>query len=458
MYYALDISKWQGSYDATTAKAQGVNDVILRAAYATSKDICFDEFYTAAKAAGQTVGAYGFATWHYSSKNGGDTAAARAAMVEQTNAWIAICKDKLDGYFAIDQELESGYAMGLTPSQNETLLNECIAMLEAAGFVVCIYCSASWAMAQFDKDKVNADLWIAYYYADPSDPDFSGAPDYTQRNGTYFDYMQSCGTQLMGWQFGRIGFGATYGVASANVDRNLFYKVAGIAGASTPAYSETPIQLRISGYGDASFAEVIAYIGSLGIVCDTSTLGEGYFITAFASSGDQVRILTKCAALGIEVAPYFAPLSDAPAQLAISAGDATVFADICTFVGGLGIVCYTALLDGYIVTRQANAAQQQEMLRENLNWGSTIWVYEAPVVDSEAEGASPEAEPEGEAETLPEADSGETPEPLPEPEPEAETPDASPEQDSAQGNKNEQINALLALIRKLLQKLLDLLS
>lgn len=223
MTYAIDISKHQATYNAATAKANGIDNVILRAGYSTTKDTCFDTFYAAAVAAGQHVGAYGFATWHYTSKNGGDIDAARVCMQAQTNAWIDTCKGKLDLFFAIDQELESGYTMGLSAAQNEILLSESIAMLEAAGFAVCVYCSASWAMTHFNKDNVNAPLWLAYYYADPSDPDCGGEADYTAKSGTYWSFMQSCGEQLIGWQFGRIGYGAKYGVGSDNVDKNCLY-------------------------------------------------------------------------------------------------------------------------------------------------------------------------------------------------------------------------------------------
>lgn len=464
----IDISKWQVSYNAETAKAQGVNDVILRAAYGTSKDTCFDTFYTAAKAAGQTVGAYGFATWHYTSKNGGSVDTARAVMVEQTNAWIAICEGKLDGWFGIDQELESGYSMGLSASDNETLLNECIDMLSAAGFTPCVYCSVSWAMAHFDKDNINADLWLAYYPSAYASVDFADAPNYESMSGTYYSYMQSCGDQLCGWQFGSTGWGAKYGCGSDNLDRNLFYKAAGSTQSST-AFSVDAIQMKLSGYTAENFAEIVTLIGALGIICYTDTLADGYFTTGYASSGDQVTILNKCATLNIEAAPYFAPLREESAMLAISVNDAATFEAICVFVGGMGIVCNTALLDGYIVTNPATPAQQQEILCENLVWGSTIWVYTMPeVTEAEPEAeAEPKAEAE-EGEAAPEVDATEgeqadvpsveaSPEDdtMPEVAPEEETEEEAAEEES---DKNAQVNALLALIRALFQKVLDLLK
>ncbi len=313
MYNAIDISKWQSTYNAETAKAAGINEVILRCAYGSSKDICFDTFYAAAKAAGQTIGTYGFATWHYSSKNGGNIETARAVMLEQTSVWIDICKDKLDGWFAIDQELESGYSMGLTPSENEILLNECTAMLEAAGFTVCIYCSASWAMAQFNKDNVTADIWVAYYNSNYASADFDAVPDYSTMSGTYFSYMQSLGDQLCGWQYGSTGWGAAYGCGSANLDRNIFYKTAA-ASISLEPFSTSAVQMKIEFVVD-TFETLSSYIGgTLGIICDTSMLGDGYFVTAYATSGDQAGIRTLCATLGISCDVYVAPEVEEPTE------------------------------------------------------------------------------------------------------------------------------------------------
>ena len=46
----IDVSKWQKGFDFDRAKKEGVEFAILRGAYSTSKDSCFDEFYKACKA------------------------------------------------------------------------------------------------------------------------------------------------------------------------------------------------------------------------------------------------------------------------------------------------------------------------------------------------------------------------------------------------------------------------
>lgn len=156
---ALDISRWQDTLDASRAKAAGITTILCRACYGTGKDARWDAFAPAVKAAGLRLGAYGFATWHYKSANGGSAGAARAAMRAQTDALIAL----------------------------------------AAG--------------------AGADSWVAWYYADPNDPDFDGCAPLAALPGRWGDYLRGLGQALCGWQFGRIGRGEKYGVGSANVDR-----------------------------------------------------------------------------------------------------------------------------------------------------------------------------------------------------------------------------------------------
>ena len=54
----IDVSKYQKGMSLSEAKKSGYDFVIIRAAYSTAKDNCFEGFYAAAKACGQKVGAY----------------------------------------------------------------------------------------------------------------------------------------------------------------------------------------------------------------------------------------------------------------------------------------------------------------------------------------------------------------------------------------------------------------
>lgn len=223
MEKALDISKHQSTFNALTAKARGIDTVICRCAYATSKDVKWDVFAPAVNAAGMTLGAYGFLTAHYQSKNGGSIAQAQVVMRQQVSTWIGLCKQQGCGILAVDQELEAGNAMTLSKADNTTLLIEACQLIEQNGIKALVYCSASWAKSYIDTSRFKYPIWIAYYYADPNDPDFYGCKPIEQVNTTYGRYMVSLGSQLYGWQFGRIGYGSKYGVGSDNVDKNFIY-------------------------------------------------------------------------------------------------------------------------------------------------------------------------------------------------------------------------------------------
>ena len=104
MEKALDISRWQDTLNADAARQAGITTILCRAVYGTGKDVRWDQFAPAVKAAGLRLGAYGFATWHYKSVNSGSTGAARAAMLAQTDALVALALDAgADSWVAVDQ-------------------------------------------------------------------------------------------------------------------------------------------------------------------------------------------------------------------------------------------------------------------------------------------------------------------------------------------------------------------
>jgi hypothetical protein len=56
--FGIDISKWQEGFNFDQAVAEGVKFVILRGAFGTYKDKCFEEFYASCKARNIPVGVY----------------------------------------------------------------------------------------------------------------------------------------------------------------------------------------------------------------------------------------------------------------------------------------------------------------------------------------------------------------------------------------------------------------
>ena len=56
--FGIDVSKWQGNFNFKQAKAEGVKFAILRGAYSTDKDKCFESNYKACKSLSIPVGVY----------------------------------------------------------------------------------------------------------------------------------------------------------------------------------------------------------------------------------------------------------------------------------------------------------------------------------------------------------------------------------------------------------------
>lgn len=222
----IDISKHQSTFSASTAKAAGVEGVILRHAYGTTPDTKAAGWAPDVAANGLRLGGYGFGTWHYKSLNGGSETIARRLMIAQVTKWTEQAKAAGTGWwFAIDQELEAGQTMGLGMTANTNLINEAAELLRAAGLQPCLYCSVAWDMQYIKTDILTVPYWMARYYDGAADFGEPGATLDKLPAGRYTDWMRQLldAKRLIGWQFASTGLGAKYGVGSANLDRNVFY-------------------------------------------------------------------------------------------------------------------------------------------------------------------------------------------------------------------------------------------
>lgn len=222
----IDISKHQSTFAAATAKAAGVEGVILRHAYGTTPDTKATGWAPDVTANGLRLGGYGFATWHYKSLNGGSETTARRLMIAQVTKWAELAKSAGTGWwFAIDQELEAGQTMGLGMTANTNLINEAAELLRKAGFQPCLYCSVAWDMQYIKTDLLTVPYWMARYYDGAADFGSTGADLSALPAGRYTDWMRKLldAKRLIGWQFASTGLGTKYGAGSANLDRNVFY-------------------------------------------------------------------------------------------------------------------------------------------------------------------------------------------------------------------------------------------
>ena len=296
-FKGIDISKHQASYNPATAMAQGVRHVVVRTNYATTADTLAAQFAKAAMEAGQQVWGYAFATWHYTSVNGGDKEQARRKMCEQTAAWItqATAIGLAGKFLFVDQELEAKQTMGLGKQANTELLNECCDMIRKAGFVPAIYCSVSWAAERMSVSDVTAPFWLARYYWDPADGDFEQRThDVAQlKSGLYTNLMLQLkqANRLVGWQWGRIGYGEKYGVGSQNLDKNWFYLTTEDAAqeGSKVDVCATPMYAHI---GPASAGDVSTICKKLDELCiPWDANEEGVHTKIPVSTGDQAALI-----------------------------------------------------------------------------------------------------------------------------------------------------------------------
>lgn len=303
MQRALDISKHQNTFSPAAARAAGISTVILRAAYGEARDVRFERFAADCKAAGLATGAYIFLTHHYYNKNGGSVQAARSLLERQVEALLKTLEGRgVTSWVALDQELEAGQIMTLAPAENTALLNEAAARLRDAGYAPCVYCSASWAKSRLVAEQLDCPLWLAYYYADPNDPDFDGCSAIENVDTAWGEYTRSLGRKLCGWQFGRIGYGAKYGVGSANVDRDWIYFQPGEEEEEDPVFTSDTLKIGPVSGGDRAAIRSMAEGLGVGAADD----GD-YIIVGPMSAGDRAAVAGKALALGLGCEDYTAP-------------------------------------------------------------------------------------------------------------------------------------------------------
>ena len=302
--HGIDISKHQSTFRPETAMAAGVHTVILRAAYGNFLDARFQQFAADCQTAGLRTGAYIFLTHHYRNKNGGSTDTARTILHKHLDVLLEILQGRgITSWVGLDQELEAGQTMGLGPTDNTALLNEAADRLRAAGYTPCIYCSASWAQSHILVDELTCPLWLAYYYADPNDPDFDGCASIQEVKTKWGTYMAGLGDKLCGWQFGRIGYGGKYGVGSANVDRDWIYFQPGEE--NIPVYTSDTLKIGPASAGDRKTLTDLAESLAVAVRQEGDCL-----IIGPMSAGDRSTISGRALALGLPCVDYTAPAEE----------------------------------------------------------------------------------------------------------------------------------------------------
>lgn len=306
----IDISKHQSTFSASTARAAGVEGVILRHAYGTTADTKAAGWAPDVAASGLRLGGYGFATWHYRSLNGGSETTARRLMIAQVTKWIEQAKAAGTGWwFAIDQELEQGQVMGLGMTVNTNLINEAAELLRKAGFQPCLYCSVAWDFQYINTQILTVPYWMARYYDGKADFTDAGADLNKLPAGSYTNWMKELkqAGRLVGWQFASTGLGYKYGAGSANIDRNVFYSDPEgygdvVFGPVKPQSQAMHVAMGPVSSGDAN--TIILKLANLKIGY-SKVSGENGLVTLVTgvacSTGDQATLINLAVQLSVPV-------------------------------------------------------------------------------------------------------------------------------------------------------------
>ena len=150
--FGIDISKWQKNIDLDKVKKAGVEFIILRGAYSTSKDVCFDDFYKKCKAKKIPVGVY-----HYS------MATTIAEAKKEADAMLKILAGKKFEY-PIYLDVEDKTQAVLGKDTLTAIIDTYCSTLENAGYYVGIYSTYLYLRDNTHIDKLDKyDKWIAQW-------------------------------------------------------------------------------------------------------------------------------------------------------------------------------------------------------------------------------------------------------------------------------------------------------
>jgi len=187
----IDISKWDGNWDAARTKAAGVEFVFIKASQGKQSDPLFASNWQNAKAAGLLRGAY-----HYLDTNlpGADQADYFAGL---------LASDRGELPPVVDFEEISP---GLIPARAVAQLRDFVTQLKTHGFTPTIYTSATYWQAYGEKNSEWAayPLWLA---------------DYTNTLSPAAPAPWSTWTF---WQYSEKASGSNYGTESYGVDVNRY--------------------------------------------------------------------------------------------------------------------------------------------------------------------------------------------------------------------------------------------
>lgn len=149
----IDVSKWQGtSIDWNKVKASGIDFVIIRAGIGKAKDVCFDQNYKNATAAGLNVGVY----WYGYAMSDAEARAEAAAC-------ISAIKGKqfaMPIYFDVEERNQLAKSMAFVSGIITAFCTE----MENAGYFAGFYMSRSPLQYKVNDETLKRfAIWAAEY-------------------------------------------------------------------------------------------------------------------------------------------------------------------------------------------------------------------------------------------------------------------------------------------------------
>lgn len=151
--FGIDISAWQKGFNFDKAVSEGVEFAILRGAYTTGKDTCFEEFYKACKARKIPVGVYLYSM--------------AKTVAEAKNEANFLINNVLKGKqfeYPIYMDVEDKTQRSLGKKLLTDIIVAFCETLENAGYYVGIYSSASFFGSYMDEARLTPyDKWVAQW-------------------------------------------------------------------------------------------------------------------------------------------------------------------------------------------------------------------------------------------------------------------------------------------------------
>ena len=285
----IDISKWDGTWDAARSKSAGAAFVFIKASQATKTDPLFTVNWQKAKDAGLLRGAF-----HYL-----DTSLPGRDQADYFANLIASDRGELPPVVDFEE-----ISPNLTAARATAQLRDFVTQLKSHGYTPTIYTSASYWQGYGDKNSewAHYPLWLADY------------------NNTVSPAAPAPWTQWTFWQDSTKGSGETYGTESYGVDTNRYtgtaeelLAFAGIKKETTETADSVGLEQRLA-LAEQQIALLEQRLAALGVTqpfsqsvsapasyatCSAQALnvrsgpGASYPVIGWLSNGQSVRVLER---------------------------------------------------------------------------------------------------------------------------------------------------------------------